>query len=254
LAGWALSACTTVGPGRVGVLWRATTGTRPDIYGEGLHSVAPWNEMSVYDTRIMSRDEMLDVIASNGLAIRLDTSIRFRLIGSEVVALQTEIGPQYYEKILEPVLRSEARRVLGRYTPEEIYSTQRDVIEREIREGLQKKIAGTHIDLSAVLIRNVQLPDAIRRAIDEKLAAEQDVLRMKYVVQVAEQEAERRRIEAGGIADYNKTIAASLSGPILEFTRIQQLGALAVSGNSKTVVMGPEANPQVLLNASRSEK
>jgi regulator of protease activity HflC (stomatin/prohibitin superfamily) len=202
----------------------------------------------------MSHDEMLNVIASNGLAIQLDASIRFRLIRNEVVALQTEIGPQYYEKILEPVLRSEARRVLGRYTPEEIYSTQRDAIEREIREGLQKKIAGTHIDLEAVLIRNVQLPDAIRRAIDEKLAAEQDVLRMKYVVQVAEQEAARRRIEAGGIADYNKTIAASLSGAILEFARIQQLGALAVSGNAKTVVMGTGANPQILLSAPHAEK
>jgi len=100
---------------------------------------------------------------------------------------------------------------------------------------------GKHIALEAVLIRNVELPDAIRHAIDQKLAAEQDVLKMKYVIEVAKYTAEQRRIEAQGISEYNQTVAASLTSPMLEFDRIQELNRLAASSNAKTVVIGPGA-------------
>lgn len=230
--------CATVGPGQVGVLWQASGGTQPQTYGEGVHAIAPWNDLSVYDLRSMSHDELLDVIAVNGLGIKLDASVRYHLNPNEVVALQREIGPDFYTKILEPVLRSEARRVFGRYTPEEIYSTKREIVEREIREGLATKIQGKHIVLEAILIRDVQLPEAIRRAIDQKLAAEQEVLKMKYVLEVSKAAADEKRIDAQGIADYNHTIAASLTQPILEFERIQQLNKLSASPNAKTVVLG----------------
>ncbi len=244
-----LAGCSTVGPGRVGVLWRATSGTQPNPYGEGEHLIAPWNDMAVYDLRTMSNDEMLNVIAVNGLSIKLDATVRYHLIPNEVIALQEEIGPEYYRKIVEPVLRSEARRVIGRYTPEEIYSTKRDVIERETREGVESKIVGKHIALEAILVRNVQLPDAIRVAIDQKLAAEQEVLKMKYVLDVARAQADQRRIEAQGIADYNHTISASLSPAILEFERVQQLERLAQSPNAKTVVLGSGSATQIMLQA-----
>lgn len=230
--------CATVGPGQVGVLWTASGGTETRTYGEGVHSIAPWNDLSVYDLRSMSHDEVLDVIAVNGLGLKLDASVRYHLNPNEIVALQREIGPEYYAKILAPVLRSEARRVFGRYTPEEIYSTKRDLIEREIREGLRSKIAGKHIVLEAILIRNVELPDAIRHAIDQKLAAEQEVLKMKYVVEVTRAAADQKRIEAQGISDYNHIVSSSLSPPVLEFERIEQLNKLAASPNAKTVVIG----------------
>ena len=246
-----LCACTTVGPGRVAVLWKASSGTQPETYGEGDHFHAPWNSMSVYDLRSMSHDELLSVIAVNGLALRLDATVRYHLIPTEVVAMETEIGPDYYRKIIEPVLRSEARRVIGRYTPEEIYSTKRDVIERETREGVTDKIAGKHLALEAILVRNVELPEAIRTAIDQKLAAEQEVLKMKYVLEVTRARAEQRQIDAKAIADYNKTLAGSLNPSILEFERIQQLQELARSGNAKTVVLGPgTTGGQMLLQAT----
>ena len=237
------AACSTVGPGRTGILWSAAGGTQSRIYGEGRHVVAPWNQMYIYDLRTMSNDETLNVIASNGLQIKLDATIRYHVEAKEVVALQTEIGPDYYHKILEPLLRSDARRVFGRYTPEEIYSTKRDAIEREIREGLQAKMEGKHVGLEAVLIRNVELPEAIRRAIDEKLAAEQEVL------EVAQADADRKRAEAGGVADYNKAVSGSLSPMILQFERIQQLGRLADSANAKTIVIGPEVGSKVLFES-----
>jgi regulator of protease activity HflC (stomatin/prohibitin superfamily) len=183
--------------------------------------------------RLRPRHIVFDSISLRTLTIPL-SSRAYR----EVLANQT---------IVEPVLRSEARRVFGRYTPEEIYSTKRDLIEREIREGLRSKIDGKHIALEAVLIRNVELPDPIRQAIDQKLAAEQEVLKMKYVIEVAKAAAEQRKIEAQGIADYNQTVAASLSSPMLEFDRIQELNRLATSSNSKTVVLGPGAGSAPVL-------
>lgn len=245
-----LGGCASIGPGQVGVLWKASGGTGQTLFGEGLHPVATWNEMYIYDLRSMSRDEVLSVIAVNGLTIRLDASVRYHLLRDEVVPLHEEVGPKYYEKILEPVLRSEARRVFGQYTPEEIYSTKRDVIEREIRKGVTDKIAGRHIALEAILIRDVQLPDAIRTAIDRKLAAEQEVLKMRYVIAVAKATAEQRQIEAQAVADYNRIVAASLSPAILEFDRIQQLSQLAASSNAKTVLLGAGAAAPLMINAS----
>jgi regulator of protease activity HflC (stomatin/prohibitin superfamily) len=244
--------CATVGPGQRGVLWTASGGTETPTYEEGLHVIAPWNDLSIYDLRSMSHDEVLDVIAVNGLGLKLDASVRYHLNPSEVVALQKEIGPDYYTKILEPMLRSEARRVFGRYTPEDIYSTKREIVEREIREGLLSQIEGKHIVLEAILIRDVVLPDAIQRAIDQKLAAEQEVLKMKYVVEVARAAADVKRIEAQGIYDYNHIVSTSLSSPVLEFERIEQLSKLAASANAKTVVIGERQSGTPLLLSTPS--
>jgi len=241
------TSCVTVGPGQVGVLWTAASGTQKNTFPEGLHSIAAWNTLSVYDLRSMSHGEELDVIAVNGLTIKLNCSVSYRIEPSEVVALQQEIGPEYYQKILEPVLRSEGRRVIGRYTPEEIYSTKRELIERELREGLKEKIAGKHLVLEAILIRNVELPLAIRTAIDQKLSAEQEVLKMQYVLELTKAAAEQKRVEAQGIADYNRTISQSLSPAILDYDRVRQLSQLATSSNAKTVVLGPGAQPPALV-------
>jgi len=247
-----LASCVTVGPGHVGVLWKANGGTQPNTYGEGEHSVWFANKMYVYDLRVMSNDETLSVIANNGLSINLAASVLYRIAPDQVVALQEEIGPDYYNIILEPLLRSDARRVIGRYTPEEIYSTKRDIIEREVREQLITRTAGKHLIIDAVLIRNVELPPAIRQAIDQKLAAEQEVLKMDYELRIARAAAEQRRVEAEGIADYNRTVSKSLSPTILEFERIRQLEKLAASGNAKTVVLGAGSGSTPLLLSTPS--
>jgi regulator of protease activity HflC (stomatin/prohibitin superfamily) len=245
-----LPSCVTVGPGSAGVLWKASDGTQPKSYGEGQYSVWFANHMYVYDLRVMSNDETLNVIASNGLSINLAATVRYRIAPDQVVALSEEIGPDYYNIILEPLLRSDARRVVGRYEPEEIYSTKRDAVEREIREQLVSRTQGKHLIIEAVLIRNVELPPAIRQAIDQKLAAEQEVLKMDYEIKITKAKADQRRVEAEGIADYNRTVAKSLTPPILEFERILQLEKLAASANAKTVVLGSGAgSTPVLLSA-----
>jgi regulator of protease activity HflC (stomatin/prohibitin superfamily) len=138
--------------------------------------------------RSQERAERLEVQSSDGLGIVLDTSVRFHAIPGEVPALDQELGPDYYAVLIGPTLRSQARRVVGRFKPEEIYSTQRELIERQIREGVDAAIKGRHIALEAVLVRNVTLPEQLQAAITNKLEAEQSALKMKFVI--AQQQAE----------------------------------------------------------------
>ncbi|HEV2284598.1 MAG TPA: SPFH domain-containing protein, partial [Steroidobacteraceae bacterium] len=131
-----------------------------------------------------------------------------------------------------------ARRVVGRYSPEEIYSTKREQIEREIREDVQQKLDGSHLRVNALLIREVHLPEMVQSAIQTKLEEEQKALEMRFVLDRSRQEAENRRIEAAGIADYQATIARTLSDRILAWQGIEATEKLAESPNAKVVVIG----------------
>jgi regulator of protease activity HflC (stomatin/prohibitin superfamily) len=260
----------TIGPGQVGVVW-TPSGTRNEVLPEGNWPVGFFDRATGYDARSQGRDERLEVLASNGLRIVLDASIRYHIVPAEAAKLDREFGVRYYEILLGPTLRSQARRVVGRYQPEEIYSTQREVIERQIREGVDKAIAGRHVVLEAVLIRNVTLPDTIQQAINDKLQAEQAALKMKFVLEQAESEAQKRlieqkaeadrsriaaqaraetdrieaegraeatRITAAATADYEKLIELHLTDPMLRWQEIEALRGLAASPNSKLIFIG----------------
>jgi regulator of protease activity HflC (stomatin/prohibitin superfamily) len=225
----------------------------------------------MYSVRSQERAEKLEVLSSDGLSIELDASIRYHAIPGEVVALDREMGEDYYSVLLGPTLRSQARRVVGRFRPEEIYSTQRELIEKEIHDGIEKAIAGRHVQLEAVLIKNVTLPPAIQGAINDKLEKEQAALKMKYVedeqkaqdqvkMMQANDEAERqrvvsqsaadalkigaqaaadaKRVEGKGLADYQKAIQGTLTPEILRLREIEATRALADSPNTK-LVLGP---------------
>jgi len=260
----------TVGTGQVGVVW-TPDGTRSNVYKEGSWGIGYFDKATIYEARSQGRDEQLEVLASNGLRIVLDASIRFHIVDSEAVALDRELGVHYYEILLGPTLRSQARRVVGRYQPEEIYSTQRELIERQVREGVEKAIAGRHIALEAVLIRNVTLPESIQQAINDKLQAEQQALKMRFVLAQAEAEAQKRlieqkaenervrlaaeahaetvqveargraqatRIEADATADYQKAVGQHLTDPVLRWQEIEALRGLAGSPNTKVIFLG----------------
>jgi len=268
----------TIGPGQVGVVW-TPSGTRADVLPEGNWPVGFFDRATGYDERSQGRDEQLEVLASNGLRIVLDASIRYHIVPAEAVKLDREFGVHYYEILLGPTLRSQARRVVGRYQPEEIYSTQREVIERQIREGVEKAIEGRHVVLEAVLIRNVTLPDTIQQAINDKLQAEQLALKMKFILDQAQAEAQKRMIEqkadadrsriaaqaraetdkieaegraeatritAAATADYEKLIELHLTDPMLRWQEIEALRGLAASPNSKLIFIGRGANGPLL--------
>jgi len=249
----ATTACTTVPTGRTGVEWTLSRGTIEKPLNEGVHVISPFSRVYLLDLREQEREEPLDVLADNGLDIKITSSILFQPIPEEAYRLVKEIGPQYYETLIAPYVRSSARRVVGRYSPEEIYSTKREQIEREIREEVIQKVDGRHIRVNAVLIREVHLPEEVQRAIQTKLQEEQRALEMKFVLDRTRQEAERKRIEAAGIADYQATISKGLTDKIIEWNGIEATEKLAESPNSKVIVIGSgkEGLP-VILNAASS--
>ena len=233
-----MSCFRTIDSGRAGVVWTLLGGTQEGVYGEGVHIVAPWNRLTRYDVRTQDQKELLHVLTNNGLSVSLETSIRYRPVRDELPRLHAEIGPGYYEVILAPVVRSEARKVGGRYSPEEIYSRKREVVEQEILSEVQKAITGKHVELEAILIRDVDLPDNIKRAISEKLEEEQKALKMEFTLNRERQEAERKRIEAAGIADFQKIVATGISNELLRWKGIEATEKLAHSANAKVVVVG----------------
>jgi regulator of protease activity HflC (stomatin/prohibitin superfamily) len=169
-----LSGCVrTIDSGHAGVLWTMTGGTQPEVYGEGVHLIAPWNKLTAYDVRTQDRKEVLHILTNNGLSVSLEASIRYRPVRDELARIHVELGPEYFEVILAPVVRSEARKVGGRCAPEEIYSSKREVVEKEVVEEVRRAVVGKHIELEAILIRDVDLPENIKRAISEKLEEEQ---------------------------------------------------------------------------------
>lgn len=228
----------TIDSGYAGVKWSMFGGTQQRTYGEGVHLVPPWNRLVRYDVRTQDAKELLHVLSANGLSVSLETSIRYRPSIEELAALHSQIGPGYYEVILAPVVRSEARKVGGRYTPEEIYSSKREVVESEIMDEVRQTIDGKHIEIDAILIRDVDLPDNIKKAISEKLEEEQKALKMQFTLSRERQEAERKRIEAQGIADFQRIVAEGISEELLRWKGIEATENLAESNNSKVVVIG----------------
>ncbi len=233
-----LSCFRTIDSGRAGVLWTLIGGTQEEVYGEGVHIVAPWNRLTRYDVRTQDRKELLHILTNNGLSVSIEASVRYRPESSELPRLHAEIGPEYYDVILAPTLRSESRKVGGRYSPEEIYSSKREVVEQEILGEAIRAVKGKHVLLEAILIRDVDLPDNIKRAISEKLEEEQKALKMEFTLNRERQEAERKRIEAAGIADFQKIVATGISGELLRWKGIEATEKLASSENAKVVVIG----------------
>ncbi len=230
--------CVRVDSGGAGVLWTIMGGTQQKVFGEGIHIVAPWNRMVVYDVRAQDRMEQMQMLTSNGLNVGLEVSVRFHPMASEVAKLHAEIGPAYYDKILKPILRSVTRDVIGQYTPEEVYSVKRNAVADEIFNRLAEAAAKKDIAIEAVLIRNIILPEKLRAAIADKLEMEQRSLKMKYVLERETQEAERKRIEARGIADFQKIVSKGINAQLLQWKGIEATEALAKSENAKVVVIG----------------
>ncbi len=230
--------CAKVDAGYGGVLWTALDGTQDDKYVEGWFFVAPWNKLITYNVRTQDRPEELHVLASNGLSIRLEASLRYRADSAKLAKLHTTLGPGYYDVMVAPLLRSAAREVGGRYTPEEIYSTKRSAVEQGIYDEVKVKLKDRPIILEAILVRNVDLPDKLKRAINDKLEEEQRALKMKFTLDREVLEAQRKEIEAKGIAERNRIITASITENLLRYEGIKATERLASSKNAKTVVIG----------------
>jgi regulator of protease activity HflC (stomatin/prohibitin superfamily) len=208
------------------------------IYNEGFQWHLVWNSMYIYKTRTTENKENLTVLSSDGATIQLQVSILHRPDFSKLDSLQITVGPDYYNVVIAPTLRGQSRRIAGRYTPEEIYASKRDQLAAELLETMKQQLAKRFIIIENVIIRDVGLPKRISDAINEKLAAEQEAQRMKFILDRERQEAERKRIEAQGISDFQKIVSMGLSKELLQWKGIEATQTLANSPNTKIVVIG----------------
>ena len=230
----------TIESGKAGVLYRTFGGGVDTKYyfDEGFHFVAPWNKVFIYEVRQQELFEKMSVLSLNGLEIKLDASIWYQPIGNELGLLHKTRGENYLERVIQPAIRSATRSVVGRYTPEQIYSTKRDAIQAEIYEEAKKILDNQHVQLNEVLVRDVTLPQTIKTAIENKLGQEQESLEYVFRIEKATKEAERQRIEAKGKSDANRILSESLTDKILKDKGIEATLQLAKSPNSKIVVVG----------------
>jgi regulator of protease activity HflC (stomatin/prohibitin superfamily) len=231
--------CPTVQSGHRGIVFKSLGGgTSKEVLGEGMHFIPIWNSVIPYDARVHEMKEQLIVLSSNGLTLKVDASVRFRPKADELFQLQTEIGPDYDQKVVAPIVRSEARKVFGRYQPEEIYSTKREEIERQIYDEVLRALEGKHVVVEAVLVRDVDMPEAIKTAIGDKLAEEQRAQKMRFTIDRERQEAQRKLIEADGIAKYQTIVRQGLTQEYLQYKGIEATAKLAESPNAKVVIVG----------------
>ncbi len=242
----------TIDPGHKGVIFkRFAGGLKKDyVYSQGFHIIAPWNKMYVYDVRINEAFETMEVLSKNGLTIKVELSYRFNPLSDKIGYLHDEIGTDFLERIVKPEIRSATREVIGKYLPEELYSTKREAIQDEIFQTTSQAVAEKHINLDAVLIREVALPETVRNAIESKLKEEQESLQYEFRLVKERKEAERKIIEANAKAEANRILNASLSDKILRDKGIEATLSLANSPNSKVVIVGggDEGLPLILGN------
>ena len=240
---------TYVPAGHVGVLTlfgRVTNQVLP----EGTHIVNPLVRNYRMSVRTVELQETATVPSTEGLIVTLDTSLLFRLDPQRAHEVFRTIGPNYVEVVVVPNLRSAIREVTAANSANALYTGQREMVAQRIGEGLRQELEPRGITVESVLLREVQLPAMLKQAIEAKQQAEQEALRMNFILQREEQEAERKRIEAAGIADFQRIVAQGISAQLLTWKGIEATERLAASQNSKVVVIGSGSNglPLILGN------
>ncbi len=242
----------TIKPGERAVIFRKFTSglDKENVLQPGFHLVAPWNSVFIYDVKEQKSEETMDVLDKNGLSVNIDVSVRFNPIYGKIGYLHEIFGRHYINQLVIPEVRSAVRQVAGRYTAEEIYSTKRQDVESSIKDETSKILKINNIDMRALLIRSINLPQKIKQAIENKLQQEQEALAYKFKLEREKSEAERKRIAAEGEAKANLIINNSLTTNLLKMRGIEATIELSKSQNSKVIVIGSgkEGMPLILGN------
>jgi regulator of protease activity HflC (stomatin/prohibitin superfamily) len=228
-----------VNAGEAAVLFkRFDGGTQLDkVYGEGFHLIFPWNTMTVYNVRIQHELKQFQVLSANGLKIKVDASIRYRPFKDNLPDLHQQVGTEYADRIVFPEVEAVVRQIFGQYLPEDIYSSQKFIIQNTVQNAIFE-VSERFVDLDELLITRITLPDMIVNAIEEKLEKEQVALGYQFRLDSERLEAERKRIEASGIRDFQSIVSSGLTENYLRFKGIEATLKLAESPNAKIVVIG----------------
>ncbi|OQW94301.1 MAG: hypothetical protein BWK79_06550 [Beggiatoa sp. IS2] len=225
--------------GEAGVLYKLLGGgTVVDyVYPEGFHAIFPWDTMTIYNTRVQTILHDFSVLTNRGLPVSLRLAIRFRPEYELLGVLHQNVGPDYVNTIIIPQIESVLRKNIGHLNPEDIYVNKEGTISSIILKALEE--AGQkYVIVDDIIIRNVSLPAPVSSAIEEKLVQEQLYQAYDFKLKKELQEAERKRIEAAGIRDYNEIVAKTLEEKLLTWKGIEATLELSTSANSKVVVIG----------------
>lgn len=240
LMGLSSSIFYTINPTQRGVVfYKFGNGLdKENVIHPGVHIKAPWNEVFIYNVQETTQEENMDVLDKSGLSIHVDISVRFKPLSDKIGYIYEKFNVDYVNVLVIPEVRSAVRQVMGRFTAEEIYSTKRAEVEAAIKSESEKILHANNVDMVALLIRSIQLPDQIRVAIENKLQQQQEALAYQFRLDKEKSEAERKRIAAEGEARANNIVNSSLSDKLLKMRGIEATLELAKSPNSKVVVVG----------------
>jgi prohibitin 1 len=232
---------TKVGTGHVGVLtlFGKVTG---EMLPEGIHLINPFktnNEMSIQTQTIK---ESANVPSSEGLMMNLDTSLIYQLNPDKAAEVFQKTGANYESVVIEPMLRADIREATASHTANALYTGEREMVAKQVQEQLVAQLVPRGIVVENVLLRDIQLPATLKASIESKQQAEQEALAMNFRLQKETQEAQRKRIEAAGIRDFQQIVAQGISPQLLEWKGIEATETLAKSGNAKVVVIGNNKN------------
>jgi regulator of protease activity HflC (stomatin/prohibitin superfamily) len=247
-----------VEPGEVGV--KILFGNiQKDVMSSGLHFVNPLLDIKMIDIKTQNYtmsgvndegnkvgDDAIKVLTSDGLEVTIDLTVLYRVIGVDAPKLLRETGNDYRDKIVRPVTRTMIRDNAVYYQAVDLFGNKRDEFQQRIYKSLEDNFKKRGLMLEQLLVRNITLPNSVKSAIESKINAEQDAKKMEFVLQKEKQEAERKRVEAQGIADYQRIINTGLTSQQLQYEQIKAMKELALSNNSKVIVMGKGSTPIII--------
>ena len=241
LALGAANSVSCVRTGHVGVVtvFGRVTGR---TMGEGIHLVNPLARVHQLDIKSQEIKERAAVPSKEGLIMGIEASVLYHLDPAGAAELFQKIGPNYREVLLIPNFRSSMRAVTAANTASALYSDARDAMAQQVLTQLQSQVHPRGILVENVLLRDLQLPETLKQAIEAKQQAQQDAQRMEFVLQKERQEAERKRVEAAGIKDFQDIVSQGISDKLLQWKGIEATMELARSSNSKVVVVGNAKN------------
>ncbi|MDP5218859.1 prohibitin family protein [Ruegeria sp. 2205SS24-7] len=257
-------AIVNVPAGHVGVLWKRFFGgtVTTEYMAEGIHLIFPWDRAYIYDARLRTIVHSYDTISSNGLSMQVEIATRYRINRSSVGTLHKEIGPNYPNVLLNPEIGSNAREVISRYTPEQLYTDARAFIQAQILERMVTQLGSSLISQSPsgqlvyvedTLIRSVALPDSVVEAIERKTQQYHVMLEYDFRIEREELERQRKNIEATGIREFQEIVSGTITDEYLRLRGIDATLAISTSDNSKIIVMGGSDGLPVILNTGEFE-
>ncbi|HEX2683692.1 MAG TPA: prohibitin family protein [Ferruginibacter sp.] len=230
-----------------------------DVMGSGLHFINPLMDVKRMDIKTQNYtmsgvndegnkvgDDAIKVLTSDGLEVTIDLTVLYRVVAADAPRLLRETGDDYRDKIVRPITRTKIRDNAVYYQAVDLFGSKRDVFQQRIYKSIEEDFKRRGLMLEQLLVRNITLPNSVKEAIESKINAEQDAKKMEFVLLKEKQEAERKRVEAQGISDYQRIINTGLTDQQLQYEQIKAMKELALSNNSKVIVMGKGTSPVII--------